>query len=257
MPIRSQFDPITHTIDPKNQRLCIKNGKLFVENVSKRKNASFLSRLFTRGDYSQSAILTKMNRLYQLSEKNNTLTPQFTQNYHFLVTKADQQNQRYQNIWSVIRFFKAKTHIDTVPHHTVLAKLPSVEKNPIPVISKTPEPPLSKIVTPPVVTPTSVSDWWGEGTPDEDVLSTTEFAELACYRAADLLKLIHPDFIIQEQDNTPKNFQAMLVTLGLSTIGDFMKNGLNTREKFVAYLQTNAPKLSRLIRSNHFDIVKG
>ena len=114
-PINIQlFDPFKQVL-ADGQRLKFENGILTVEDSTVRRSTNAWIRFWTRGQYSQSAILNEMTKLYERAQQQLGMDEQrthFITNFTTLKTRATTQNQRYEDKHPIIRFFKAKSFID-------------------------------------------------------------------------------------------------------------------------------------------------
>lgn len=223
------FDPFCQIIQ-ESERFRLKGGKIIKEDSSHKDKASWISRLFTRRQYRHQPLLNKMNSIYKNAVKNNTpSTEAYIQNYETMIRRAEVHNQRYENS-CLFFFFK----VDLKVHKVALSEM-KISQSPLPV---------------------NTSAWWGEGTADEEVILMQEFGELGCPFAVSLLTLINSHLAFDKEDyNTPKNLQALLKTIGLVTVQDFMEKGLTSREKFTAYLRANQESFTRLILNNHSTLI--
>lgn len=110
-----EFNPLTQVLG-ENERLRILDGKLTVENSDfRKKEMSAWSRFWTRGQYSQSAILKEMGTVYKKAMndgKSDQLNETFLTNYETLKGRAEAQNKAYEHEYAIVRFFEAKSFID-------------------------------------------------------------------------------------------------------------------------------------------------
>lgn len=105
-----------------DERLRIVDGDLIVEKNSVRSSTSAWTQFWTRGEYSQATILKKMGKLYKAAKKEKCDSiDAFVDNYRTLVTRAQQQNEKYENVDCIVRFFQAKSYIDCTSAETKLA----------------------------------------------------------------------------------------------------------------------------------------
>lgn len=111
------FDPFTQVLAP-DERLRLKDGQLIVEKSNVRSESSAWTRFWTRGQYSQSAILKEMSKLYKTAKKeqkedhNSHINNTFLENYRTLVGRAITQNVECSKLNSLSRFFNAKSAIN-------------------------------------------------------------------------------------------------------------------------------------------------
>lgn len=101
------FNPSRDQLQPY-QRLRIVNGGLYVESSSVRANSCWLIRLFTRSQYSQTAILDYFRHLKP--------SPIILATYRELVIRAGTQNQKYHFSSHFVRWIKAKSEISLQTH---------------------------------------------------------------------------------------------------------------------------------------------
>ena len=131
--INRVFNPFEQTL-ADDERLRLQDGVLTVENLSARSSArSWIWLFFTRGQYSQKAILENMANLYSEAIKEttnlrhpfgrgrgNNLSYEFHDNYKTLISRASNQNDKFANVNCITRFFKAKSFIDLSAHSNTL-----------------------------------------------------------------------------------------------------------------------------------------
>lgn len=121
-----EFNPFNHTL-AADERYRIKGGKLTVEKSDVRANSWF--KFFTRGQYSQSAVLKEMGRLYKAAKQeqneNNELhiNNTFLENYKTLLGRANKQNNDCSKMNAIARFFNAKTEINLDSAQTKIVEL--------------------------------------------------------------------------------------------------------------------------------------
>ncbi len=113
----TNFNPFNHVLKD-TERFRIKDGVLTVEDSTVRSNSSAWTRFWTRGQYSQSAIIKEMGKLYkaakndQLEDKSCHINNTFLENYKTLVGRAITQNVACAKMSTISRFFNAKSAID-------------------------------------------------------------------------------------------------------------------------------------------------
>lgn len=131
-----------------NERYRFRDGQLIIEDSSVRSSANGWTRFWTRGQYSQSAILKKMKKLYRKAEKQREqdnechLTNVFLENYTKLIDRAKIQNDAFEGTSCIVRFFKAKSFISVSSHEDKLIEIEAI-LNPVanPDTDIAPEPP--------------------------------------------------------------------------------------------------------------------
>lgn len=230
----NQFNPTIQSLKD-SERLCIKHGKLMVEDKSIRNRTNWLSRLFSRGQYSHAATLKKMQSVYRENVKEHTSTSEaFILNYDNLIKRAETHNRRYEKSCFAFLF-----KVDIKAHKSNLVEM---KANLPPIQNPHPQEPSNA--------------WWGEGTPDEDVIQMSEFGALGCPYAANLLNLINPKFNTINVSESSYVLLELLEAIGLVTVQDFMDKGLTNREKFNAYLAKNSESLTMLIKQKNPTIIQ-
>lgn len=212
------FDPFSHTLQPTH-RFRLKNNSLLPES---RKKYFCIKWLFIRHQYHYTPLLKKMESLYlNAMQTRQEITPQYIENYRLLIEGATRHNDKYKNSW-----FLFLHKIDLTTHTQRFLDLQLT------------------------------SGWWGlDFSPQDKILETANFGGLACPYLSDLLRHINPHFTIEESNHTTNNYEAVLKTIGLSTIQDFIVKGLYTRESFETYLKTHKDRLSKLIIKRHSKII--
>lgn len=115
----NSFD-LSHSSLADHERLRFQNGLLVKENVSVRDQMSWFCRLVTRGEYSQSAILSAIKKEYEAAVTKGDLSDPLIHNYEFLIKKAEVQNQTHRSSCWLLRFFEGKTHIKLNGHRNTL-----------------------------------------------------------------------------------------------------------------------------------------
>ena len=133
------FDPFTQQL-AADERLRIKDGILTAEKSSVRSSArSWIWLFFTRGQYSQSAILKKMSKLYRERCFNkHPITRTFSENYQKLIDRAKIQNKAFKNDHWIKRFFEAKSEIEIDSSSNIITKITKKLENQV-EIKKTEE----------------------------------------------------------------------------------------------------------------------
>lgn len=259
MVITSSFDPFSQNLSG-NHRLRIKKGKFIHEDFSHRKNSHFIYRFITRSQYNQSAILTKMNRLYQKAEKNNSLTKEFLNNYQFVITNADKQNQRHKNTCWLIRLLLAKTFINTAPYHSQLAHLMNEAPSPMKVSLSDP---ITPQAVPHISTPEPTSTekdvlWDSDVGLNENIVDSEIIGNLNCFFPADLLTFFPNKLAIKSENdqNIAKNIPLLFDAIGLLTVQDFINANIRTRQNFIAYLNDNKDQVVRNILDKNFEFIE-
>ncbi len=120
------FDPFKDVL-ADGERLRLKDGVLTVENRDVRSTQmSGWTRFWTRGQYSQSAILKEMGKLYKQAQNNLGEDEQrdtFIKNFATLEGRATAQNEKFKDVSSIVRFFEAKSFIDVASFHKKFQKI--------------------------------------------------------------------------------------------------------------------------------------
>lgn len=113
-----EINPFNHKL-ATDERFRLKDGILTIEKSDVRVNSNAWTRFWNRGEYSQSAILKHMGKLYkaakndQLEDKTCHINNTFLENYKTLIGRAVQQNNDCEKMNSISRFFNAKSFIKT------------------------------------------------------------------------------------------------------------------------------------------------
>jgi hypothetical protein len=106
------FDPFTDVL-ASDERLKIIDGQLTMEKSEvRREKMTACARFWTRGQYSQTAILKKMGQIFRESKLNDKSRQTFLNNFEQLKVKAEQQNKDFKDVNPILRFFEAKSFID-------------------------------------------------------------------------------------------------------------------------------------------------
>ncbi len=123
------FNPFKDVL-ASDERLRLKDGVLTVEKSDVRSTQmSGWTRFWTRGQYSQSAILNKMGKLYKnlqnemAEDEHKDHRNTFIENFKTLEGRATAQNEEFKNVNSIIRFFEAKSFIDVASFHKKFQKV--------------------------------------------------------------------------------------------------------------------------------------
>lgn len=112
-----EVNPFNHAL-ADDERFRLKDGMLTIEKSTVRSNASAWTRFWTRGQYSQKAILKEMSKLYtaakndELETKACHINNTFLENYKTLVGRATKQNDECAKMNSISRFLHAKREIN-------------------------------------------------------------------------------------------------------------------------------------------------